>query len=28
LNALALKNRGCPDIFHCIEHVFFIIQDF
>jgi len=25
---LALKNRGCPDIFHCIEHVFFINQDF
>ena len=28
LHALALKNRGCPDIFHCIEHVFFINQDF
>ena len=28
LHALALKNGGCPDIFHCIEHVFFIIQNF
>jgi len=28
LHALALKNRECPDIFHCIERVFFIIQDF
>jgi len=26
--ALALKNRVCPGIFHCIEYVFFIIQDF
>jgi len=24
---LALKNRGCPGIFHCTE-IFFIIQDF
>jgi len=26
LHALALKNRGCPDIFHCIEHVFLSIR--
>jgi len=25
--ALALKNRGCPDIFHCTE-IYFMIQDF
>jgi len=25
---LTLKNRVWPGIFHCIEHVFFIIQDF
>jgi len=25
---LVLKNRVCPRIFHCIEYVFFIIQDF
>ena len=28
MHALALKNRRCPDIFHCIEHAFFIIPDF
>jgi len=26
--ALALKNTVYPEIFHCIEYVFFIIQDF
>jgi len=26
--ALVLKSRVCPRIFHCIEYVFFIIQDF
>jgi len=26
--ALALKNRVCPEIFHCAEYIFFIIQDF
>jgi len=26
--ALALKNRVYPGIFHCIEYVLFIIQDF
>ena len=28
--ALALKNRDCPEIFHCIEYlnIFFAIQDF
>jgi len=25
---LALKKRVCPGIFHCIEYVFSIIQDF
>jgi len=25
--ALALKNRVCPEMFHCIE-IFFMIQDF
>jgi len=25
--ALALKNRVCPEIFHCIEYVFYI-QEF
>ena len=25
---LALRNRVFPEIFHCIEYVFFIIQDF
>ena len=28
MHALALKNRGCPDIFHSIEHAIFNIQDF
>ena len=27
LHALALKNRGCPDIFHCMEYTFYI-QEF
>jgi len=26
--ALVLKNRGFPENFHCIENVFFILQDF
>ena len=28
MHALALKNRGCPDIFYCFEHAFFTIQHF